>query len=239
MREQPVPVLLGVKKRGAGAHEQLGAERKAGGIERGGDNAERGQRALLVRAGHRMRQISAGAEQQQQAGSGQRKSGGQRDDPARGGERRFQRDHHQPDRSERSNAAGAQGDQRRKRGQRQRGQHVRAFIAAGARQVIDDQDGRREPGEDADLERSRHAANDDIDGKTCQRGKTAEQTRGNEGAMARRRQRILLRRRVHQRIDIIPYWREETHGPCHTSRRNRRAPKLACETLGHSQLSER
>jgi hypothetical protein len=57
--------------------------------------------------------------------------------------------------------------------------------------------------------------------------------------MARRRQRILLRRRVHQRIDITPYWCEETHGPCNTSRRNRRAPKLACETLGDSQLSER
>ena len=46
MREQSVPVLLGVKKRGAGAHEEFGPERKAGGIERGGDNSERGQRAL-------------------------------------------------------------------------------------------------------------------------------------------------------------------------------------------------
>ena len=32
--------------------------------------------------------------------------------------------------------------------------------------------------------------------------------------MARRRQRILLRRRMHQCIDIVPYWREKTHRPC-------------------------
>jgi hypothetical protein len=31
--------------------------------------------------------------------------------------------------------------------------------------------------------------------------------------MPRRRQRILLRRRVDQRFDIIPYWREEAHDP--------------------------
>ena len=34
----------------------------------------------------------------------------------------------------------------------------------------------------------------------------------------------LLRRRVHQRVDVIPHWREETHGSCLTSCTNRRAP---------------
>ena len=102
-------------------------------------------------------------------------------------------------------------------GQRQRGQHVRALVAAGARQEIGDQDRRHQPGEHADFERARHAAQGDIDRESGERGEAAEQARRNEGAMARRRQRILLRRRMHQRIDIVPHWREETHGPCLTS----------------------
>src|SRR5262249_47995354 len=98
---------------------------------------------------------------------------------------------------------------------------------------------RCEPREYGHLERARDAANDDVHGEARQRGQTAEQARGNEGAMARRHQCVLLGRGVHQRVDIAPYWREETHGPCHTSRRNSRSPNLAFETLGYSRLSER
>jgi hypothetical protein len=42
--------------------------------------------------------------------------------------------------------------------------------------------------------------------------------------MARRRQRILLRRRVDQGFNIVSYWREETHVPNAHARLCRRAP---------------
>ena len=48
-REQAIAVLLGIEQPDAGARELLGAERETGGVERGGDDAERGQRAMLVR----------------------------------------------------------------------------------------------------------------------------------------------------------------------------------------------
>ena len=48
-REQAIAFLLGIEQPGAGARELLGAERETGGVERGGDNRERGQRAMLVR----------------------------------------------------------------------------------------------------------------------------------------------------------------------------------------------
>ena len=44
--EQPVAVFLGVQHPEAGARERFGAERKAGGIKRRRDNAERGQHAM-------------------------------------------------------------------------------------------------------------------------------------------------------------------------------------------------
>ena len=94
---------------------------------------------------------------------------------------------------------------------------MRAFITAGAREKISDQNRRNQPGEHADFEHARNAAQNDIGREAGKRGKAAEQARCNEGAMARRGQRILLRRRVHQRVDVVPHWREETHGPCLTS----------------------
>ncbi len=138
----------------------------------------------------------------------------QRDDAARCRQRRFERHHHQPDRRERADAAGAPSDHGDEAGQRQRREHVRALVAAGARQEIGDEDRRHQPGEDDDFEQARHAAEGEIDRKARERGEAADQPRRNEGAMARRRQRIVLRRRMHQGIDIVPHWREETHGPC-------------------------
>ena len=146
--------------------------------------------ASVVAGGSRSRALSISSN----AGGGEREGRGQRHHAARGGKRGFQRHHHQPDRGKRADAAGAPGHHRHQAGERERGQHVRAFVAAGAREEIGDQDRRHQPAEHAEFERARHAANGDIDREAGQRGKAAEQARRNEGAVARRRQRILLRR---------------------------------------------
>ena len=82
MREQMVTVLLDVKQRDAGAHEDGCAERKTGGVERCRDDAECGQRALLLWRRHRMRKQSGIAKQQQQAGGAKSENHGQRHDTA-------------------------------------------------------------------------------------------------------------------------------------------------------------
>jgi hypothetical protein len=64
------------------------------------------------------------------------------------------------------------------------------------------------------LDVARHTTKSEVNGEACERGKAAEQSRRNADAMARRRQRIVLSRGVHQDVDITPYWREKTHGPC-------------------------
>ena len=91
--------------------------------------------------------------------------------------------------------------------------HMRALIAAGARQKISGENRRNEPGKDQELDHARRAADEQIDRKRRQRDNAAEQTRRDKGAMARRGQHILLRRRMHQRLDIIAYWREQAHVP--------------------------
>ena len=98
------------------------------------------------------------------------------------------------------------------------------LVTSGAREKKGDQDRCHQPAEDAEFERARHAAKGDIDREAGERGKAAEQTRRDEGAMARRHQRILLRRDVHQSVYVIPHWREEVHGFCLTSCTTRRAP---------------
>ena len=64
-REQAIAFLLGIEQPGAGARELLGAEREAGGVERGGDDRERGQRAMLVRQRARRRLQPERAQAQQ------------------------------------------------------------------------------------------------------------------------------------------------------------------------------
>ena len=145
LRQHPMPILFGVKERMGGADEQLDAKRKTRGIERGRHDAECGQRALLLGCNHRARQQAGGPKCQQQAGSGQRQNRRHGDNTAGARKRCLQRHHHQPDCGEGSDTAGAQRDQRCESGQRQGGQHVRAFIAARAGQVIDNQDRSREP----------------------------------------------------------------------------------------------
>ncbi len=63
--------------------------------------------------------------------------------------------------------------------------------------------------------------NRDIDGKAREGRKASDQAWRDEGTMASRRQRILLRQRMHQRIDIAPHWCEETHGPRLTPKKTR------------------
>jgi hypothetical protein len=56
--------------------------------------------------------------------------------------------------------------------------------------------------------------------------------------MTRRRQRILLRRRVDQRFDIIPDWREEAHDPV-ARPLCRRAPLVLSGDRVRRRLNER
>ena len=63
------------------------------------------------------------------------------------------------------------------------------------------------------FDHARRAADKQIDRERRQRDDAAEQTRRDKGAMPRRRQHILLRRRMHQRFDIIAYRREQAHVP--------------------------
>ena len=143
--------------------------------------------------------VRAAPMQQQEAGGAEREGRGQRDHAARGRQRGLERHDDQPDRGERADAAGLDRDRGDEPGQRQRREHMRALVAAGARQEIGDQDRRDQPGEHQHFERARHAAQREIDRERGERDQAAEQPRRDEGAMARRRQRVLLRRRMHQR----------------------------------------
>ena len=124
-------------------------------------------------------------------------------------------------------------------GQRQRGQHMRALIAAGARQETGDQNRRDQPGEDRDFQRARHAAHRKIDRERGERDQAAEQPRRDEGAMARARQRIMPRRRMHQRIEIIADGTQNTHVThCRPSSTDAHSPYSSPDRV-RAHLSER
>ncbi len=91
---------------------------------------------------------------------------------------------------------------------------MRALVLAGARKEIGDEDGRDQPGEDQHFEQARHPAHGQIDREGGERDQAAEQPRRDEGTVAGGRQRVLLGRRMHQAIDIIPDRREQIHVPC-------------------------
>ena len=156
----------------------------------------------------------------------ERRGGGH--DAARCRQRGFERHDDEPDRRERGDAPRRHRYDRDQSGQRQRRQHVRAFVTAGARQKIRRQYRRHQPGEHHQLDRSRSAAREQINRKRRQRGNAAQQAWRNEGAMARRRQRVLLRRRMHQRLDIIPHRRDEAHCPDGTSGMADALPLFCC-----------
>ncbi len=127
-------------------------------------------------------------------------------------------------------------------GQRQRRQHMRAFVAAGARQEPRQQNRRDQPGEGRDLERGRRAAHRQIDRKCRKRRQAAEQPRRHEGAMARARQRVIARRRMQQRIETIADDTQNSHGSrASACSSNRRAgtPPLSLPHRVRAKLSER
>ena len=179
--------------------------------------------ASAPHVGVRIGQHFVRAEEQQQACGGQRRGRSHRDDAPRRRQRRLERHDDEPDRRERADAAGVGGDRRDQSGQRQRRKHVRAFVLAGARQVIGGQDRRHQPGEHDHFEHARHAAHRDVDRERRQRDHAADQARRDEGAMARRRQRIVLRRRMHQCVQIVADRFEQAHVSLCTPKRGTRS----------------
>ena len=217
-REQAIAVLLGVRAARSSCARAIRAEREAGGIERGGDDAERRQRRPTARPDAARRAPSGRRTGTPAAPSAKVEADAttRREADKRG----FERHDHQPDRGERGDAAGLGGDRGDEAGQRQRREHMRALVVAGARQVIGDQDRRDEPGEHDDFERARHAAQGEIDRQRGERQQAAEQPRRDERAVARGRQRVVLRRRMHQRVD-------HTRGSARTGPRHSSTPDVA------------
>ena len=220
-RQKPVTVFLAVEQPETGARLRLGAERKAGGIEPGGDDAERREGCRRIRDRRRQQMILA--KHDQKPGGAQSEDRSERDHAARRRQRGLERHDDQPDRGERSDAAGRGGDRRHQSGQRQRGQHMRALIAAGTGQIVRDQDRNDEPGESDHFDRARRAADQEIGGKAGERDDAAEKARRNESAMARRGQHVALRGRMDQRVNIVTYRRKQAQFPLH-ARLSRRAP---------------
>ncbi len=224
-RQQPVAILFGVQQPETGAGQRLGPERETGCVQCGGNDTECRQ---CRRTCQRRRQQFEFADHDEQACRGKRKRRRQRHDTARRRQRGFQRHHNEPDRGERCDAPGEDSDHRDQTGQRQRRQNVGAFVAAGAGEKIRGEDRRDEPGKRDQFKYGRRAAHDQINRKRRQRDDAAEQTRRNKRAMTRRSERILLRRGVHQRFDIVPYRREEGHFPIARPALQTRSPLFCC-----------
>ena len=163
------------------------------------------------------------AEQHQQTGGGEREGRRERNHAARRRQRRFERHDDKPDGGERRDAAGQSRDRRDQARQCQRRQHMGALVAPGAREEIGGEDRNDEPGEHDQLDRARRAARSEINRKRGQGDDAAEQARRDEGAMPRRGQRILLRRRMHQRLNIARTGANRPTIPTH-ARLCRRAP---------------
>ncbi len=151
-------------------------------------------------------------EHDQEAGAGERKAGCECDDAARGGERGLQRHDDEPDRGKGFDAAGEHRHHHDGAGKRQRRQHMRAFIAAGARQEPGQQDRRDQPGKGRDFQRARRAAQCKVNRKGRERRQAADQPRRDEGAMTRSGQRVVARRRMQQRIETVADGTQNTHG---------------------------
>jgi hypothetical protein len=103
---------------------------------------------------------------------------------------------------------------------------MRALVAAGAREEIGDQDERNQPDEHQHLDQARRAAHGHIDRQGGEGDQAAEQPGRHEGAMARRHERVALRRRRRQTVDMVPSRRGLTHGPC-ARPMQRRAPLIS------------
>src|SRR5262245_45826513 len=91
------------------------------------------------------------------------------------------------------------------------------LVTPGANQEVDDENRSDEPGEDGDFDLVRHTAQNQIDRKTCKRSEAPDQARQNESTIAHSCKHILLHRDRYQGVDVVSYWREKTHRPCHVS----------------------
>ncbi len=126
-------------------------------------------------------------------------------------------------------AAGRDRDRHHEARERQRRQHMRALIAAGARQEPGYEDRRDQPGEGTDFECARRTAERQVERKYCKGREAAEQPRRHEGAMPRARQRVVARRRMQQRIETIADDTQHSHGYSRFGlRRIRRAGTPPC-----------
>ena len=119
-RQQAVAFFFHGQERDAGARQELHAEGKARGIERGRSNAERHAQAAQRGADFGRRQDTKVSEQDQDDGAAQCKRGGEADHAARGRERRFDRDDDKPDGRKGFDAAGGGRDCHHETGERNR-----------------------------------------------------------------------------------------------------------------------
>ena len=164
------------------------------------------------------------------------------DHAARSRKRGFKRNNDQPDRGKGFDAAGVHRHRHDETRQRQRRQHMGAFVAAGARQEPRQQDRGDQPGERRDLKRARRAAHREIDRECRESHQASEQPRRHEGAMARARQHVIARRRMQQRIKAIADDIQNSHGTrASACSSNRRAgtPPLSLRHRVRATLSER
>ena len=172
----------------------------------------------------------------------QRQRRRKRNHPARRRKRGLERNNDQPDRGKGFDAAGAHRHRHDETRQRQRRQHMRALVAAGARQEPRQQNRRDQPGEGRDLEGGGRAAHRKIDRKRRKGREAAQQPRRHERAMARARQRIISRRWMQQRIETIADDIQNCHGSrASACSSNRRAgtPPLSLRHRVRAKLSER
>ena len=77
-----------------------------------------------------------------------------------------------------------------------------ALEISGPRKIRGDQKRAEQPSEDQCLERPRRPAQDEQERDRRQHEEDAEEPDRNEGAVTRGRQRVVPRRRMHERLDI-------------------------------------
>ena len=191
-RKQAVAILLRVEQAARGLSEHIHHEGQQCAVGANADDPDRGECRRQMRGDRRDRQQAQRTERDQQSGAAERCGDGEGHDPARGGQRRLERNRNQPDRGERGDAAGADRDRRDDRGQRQRRQRMRALIAAGAREKIGDGDRHDQPAQGKNLDHARHAAECDIERERRQHRETSEQPQADEDSVARRRNRVVM-----------------------------------------------
>ncbi len=199
--EQAAALLLGGQQPGIGARDPFGAERDAGRIEQGRHDAEPGEGAGVMSG---CRHVGGRLHQQQQRRAPERQHGRDRHHAPRRRHNRFQRDQDQPYGGDGIDAAGIRRDGRRDGGQRERGDEMGAFVAAGARQVTGRRDRDDGPHQDDEFEDARDAAHREEHRQGGEREQARNQPRRDEGAVAHRHERVLACRRVHERVQILP-----------------------------------